>query len=85
MGKPKRDLEEMPDHIYLAATYHIPVLIMARFLISLQRNWKYFLVPEDWLQTVTLGQLRKAGIDADITPCREFFGIKYYKLYKYDK
>lgn len=85
MGKAKRDIEEMPDHIYLGVTYHVNPLIMERFLKSLKRGWKSFIIPAEWLSNSTFKDLHNAGLDCSSEPCREFFGKKYYKLYKYGK
>lgn len=82
MGRGKRSIEEMSDEIYLAVTYHVPVPIMARFLLSLKRKWNHFIVPETWINGIQKETLNKAGIDLDTKPCREYFGRKYYKLYK---
>ena len=85
MGKSKKDIEEMPDHIYLGVTYHIPVPIMERFLISLERGWESFLIPSYWLGKTTFTELHNAGLDCSSEPARTFFGQDYYKMYKYKK
>lgn len=85
MGKPKKDIEEMSDDIYLAAKYHIPTPIMTRFLFALKQGWETFMIPAYWLNKTPIKQLHEVGLDCDAHPKRKFFGLDYYQLFKYKK
>ena len=85
MGKSKKDIEEMSDDIYLAATYHIPIPIVTRFLLALKNGWKSFMIPASWLGNTSFTQLHSIGLDCMAKPTRVFFGKEYYQLYKYKK
>ena len=85
MGKSKKDIEEMPDDIYLGVTYHIPIPIVTRFLKALERGWESFMIPASWLGNTTFAQLHAIGLDCWAQPARVFFGKEYYQLFKYKK
>lgn len=85
MRKPKKDIEEMSDDIYLAVRYHIPTPIMTRFLFALKQGWESFMVPAYWLIKTTFKELHNVGLDCSSTPTRTFFGQDYYRMYKYKK